>query len=178
MTTDYRVRVLLDVDGVLNAVVRNNGDPQRRRAPEHFDDFKFEEICGFPICYSETVISWVKSLADDPRVDLQWLTTWEENANTHLGPAVGLPELPVAGHRSTIHRQWWKLAYAKFLAEDGLPFVWIDDDLNSHYDDGAARWVVRLEGQGLAISPKTDKGLTQELIDIANSFIQAALEDQ
>lgn len=95
-------------------------------------------------------------LAD--RFDLWWATTWEHDANTHIGPEIGLPELPVVEWRSAKHvgaeGTFWKTAQLIQHAA-GRPFVWIDDDISSrdrsfvdYYHDGAAllHWVDPAKG--------------------------------
>ncbi len=67
--------------------------------------------------------------------DLVWATTWMEQANTVVGPRIGLPRLPVlewpepaarAGPRG-LH---WK---ARALVEwaGARPFIWVDDEINA-----------------------------------------------
>lgn len=83
---------------------------------------------------------------------LVWATTWGHEANTWIGPRVGLPKLPVIEFpsdgtehewkRTTNHRGSWKTKYvAKWLDEYGwykasdgevrrLPWVFVDDEVN------------------------------------------------
>lgn len=77
-----RPLLYLDVDGVLNPLAPSDparfvrhetGGPAVRLFPEHGE--------------------WLRELS--ARYELVWATTWEHLANEHLGPLLGLPELPV-----------------------------------------------------------------------------------
>lgn len=68
-----------------------------------------------------------------------WATTWLEEANTLIGPAIGLPTLPVIRFPSADleacpdgSRRWrrdgaWKWPAVAAFAE-GRPLAWLDDD--------------------------------------------------
>jgi hypothetical protein len=58
-------------------------------------------------------------------VELVWCTTWERDANVHIGPHIGLPELPVIEFGFTATD--WKFGAVLRYAED-RPLVWLDDD--------------------------------------------------
>jgi HAD domain in Swiss Army Knife RNA repair proteins len=87
---------------------------------------------------------WLRELAAETGAELAWGTTWNDWANIHIGPRIGLPKLPVApcpwvkeipgegygGKRRDLAVQW----------TNGRPFVWIDDA------PGAASYVKRLAG--------------------------------
>src|SRR5690606_5406440 len=38
---------------------------------------------------------WVKALAEETGADLMWASTWNDHANEHIGPRIGLPRLPI-----------------------------------------------------------------------------------
>jgi hypothetical protein len=117
--------LFLDVDGVLNPV-----------CPHPDADFDTHTIFGYAVLLSARHGDWLRQLAD--RYELVWATTWEDNANEHIGPALGLPPLPVVhfnGYRPQpgdprvplmelfSARKWAPiLRYAQ-----GRPFAWIDD---------------------------------------------------
>lgn len=58
--------------------------------------------------------------------ELAWCTTWEDAANTWIGPPLGLPVLPVIRFRSV--REWKFAAVAEYAA--GRPLAWFDDDFH------------------------------------------------
>lgn len=84
-------------------------------------------------------------------LDLVWATTWQHEANIHIGPHIGLPVLPVvewpkidrpatgaepaqaAGARSGGRRLYWKTRHLADYAA-GRPFAWVDDQI------GPADW--------------------------------------
>lgn len=164
------VRVLLDVDGVINAVTSDPGD--------HWDDWNSATCRGFRITYSWKATEILRQLAVIPEVELLWLTTWGESANEWIAPLVGLSDLDVAGEPPWRQpNRWWKADIAIDLYErDLVPFVWIDDDIDGPFDDGAAAWVRTLDGEGLAIRPDSHKGLTPRLVSEIATFVNIRLE--
>ena len=79
--------------------------------------------------------------------DLVWATTWGPEANTYIGPVVGLPELPVVhwpgtgrdgrrDERTDAHADsmpsglFWKTPHLVVHAA-GRPFAWVDDELGA-----------------------------------------------
>jgi hypothetical protein len=113
----------LDVDGVLN--------------PDHpAEGFTTHRILDFEVHLSARHGDWLRELAEP--YELCWATTWEQDANIHLAPLLGLPELPVvrfAGFKpgpgdprvpvlDLIRAAKW----APLLRHaEGRPFAWIDD---------------------------------------------------
>jgi hypothetical protein len=165
-----RVRILLDVDGVLNAVTPNPD-------PEQWPDWNVVKVNGFRICYSPTVGRFFRRMAETEGVELQWLTTWGHTANEELCEVLDIPVCDVAGAPPLQEKHWWKLQVAKALWEgDHVPFVWIDDDLGGD-DDGAAEWITSLRPYSIGIKPDWRRGLTQRLLDEIETFVLARLEE-
>ncbi|MFE7462327.1 hypothetical protein ACWFMI_24935 [Nocardiopsis terrae] len=86
------------------------------------------------------------ALLDLP-VDLVWGTTWEHDANTMIGPRIGLPELPVCEWPKGQPRGLDRRVYFKTpeLVDHGesarRPWVWVDDEISDadrEYVAGAA----------------------------------------
>lgn len=177
-TARPKVRILLDVDGVLNAVHRQPGD--------HWSDWQRAECMGFTIRYSPSVAARIGALTLIEGVELRWLTTWEHHANKWICPLFGWPDFPVIDRHDIEQHQsglvvatsgWWKFDEARALYEsDGVPFVWIDDDLG-HSDDGAGDWITSLDGRALGISPHSEKGLTERLLVEIEEFVAARLQE-
>lgn len=80
----------LDIDGVLNPL-----SPDPVQFTEHTID-------ALTVNLSPEHGAWLKELAEC--YELVWATTWEHHANEHVGPLLGLPELPVVEF-STYQRQ-------------------------------------------------------------------------
>ncbi|WP_329012610.1 HAD domain-containing protein [Streptomyces sp. NBC_00690] len=78
--------LFLDVDGVLN--------PAR---PQPAGDFDAHDLLGFRVLLSRRHRDWLLELAQV--YEVCWATTWEDDANTHIAPALGLPTLPVVRFR-------------------------------------------------------------------------------
>ncbi len=125
--------LLLDVDGPLNPY-----EAQAERRPPGYLTFRYAKgawYSGKQAKRRKGMRVWLNpghgpmltGLADETGLALVWATTWEHGANRYIGPAIGLPELPVIEFADT-RRQWkWPdvLSYA-----DGLPLAWLDDNHN------------------------------------------------
>lgn len=133
----------LDVDGVIN------GD---KVAPRYFPDWSHEIVHatdyegveqGFPIHYSPTLIEFINETSKI--VDIVWLTTWKDQANTRLAPALGIngpfPEgftLAEVDTDSSHYGGWGGMVTAKahsvtILSKSkfaGSPVIWTDDQAN------------------------------------------------
>jgi hypothetical protein len=165
-----RVRLLLDVDGVLNAL--SNSD---NRGP--WKDWRFEMVNGFGITWSPTVAKFIRTLTGQG-VDVRWLTTWGHNANDFLCAVLDLPQFPVvAEYAYDSGPRWWKLGPAQLLYElDPVPFVWIDDDLD--YDFEAVEWLATLPADShLAVTPDPFTGLNPDHVDSISAFVNLRLTD-
>lgn len=141
-TSSPRPLLLLDVDGPLNPWPRltrtghTAGDGYTRHTITGLPGFP----AGLPVLISAAHGAALRDLAS--RYTLIWATTWGEYANTHLGPLLDLPHLPVLdlpdhlpqprrrgqrkyGSWKTPHIARWLDYYAP-----GLPWAWVDDEVN------------------------------------------------
>ena len=157
--------LLLDVDGVLNAV-----------QPDLPAGWRRGTYNGFVLSWDPTVTARLRKLHESGRVELQWLTTWTENADRLLAEPMGLPRglrthsrddvLPTGfvGELRGISG-WWKLAAARAVAdaEPGRRIVWIDDDLAEQAED-TGEWLAA-HPHVLVIAPDLFTGLTHEQLD-------------
>jgi len=125
--------LLLDVDGPLNPWEAN---PNRRPAGYTTHRLRPE---GWKNPRKRPLRVWLKpdhgpALLALP-FDLVWCTTWIGEANTMIGPVLGLPELPVVEFDKE-----WKLPTrgdgTYFKTHDvvtfacGRPFAWVDDEIS------------------------------------------------
>ncbi|MER7754915.1 HAD domain-containing protein [Kitasatospora sp. NPDC097643] len=117
--------LLLDVDGVLNPV-----------CPHPDAGFDTHTLLGYSVLLSPRHGEWLRELA--AVYDLVWATTWEEDANTHIAPAIGLPTLPVVRFTGYVPRPddprvplmelFSARKWAPLLRHAaGRPFAWVDD---------------------------------------------------
>ena len=107
----------------------------------------------------------LRGLAERTGVELVWATTWQHRANLWVGPAIGLPELPViefAGPHSDALSNWKFPAVARYAY--GRPLAWLDDDF-SLFPEARDAFLKRRAAGGVAtelvsVDPKV--GMTGE----------------
>ena len=163
--------LLLDVDGVLNAVTLD--------LPEGWQRGIYN---GFVLSWDPTVTARLRELHEAGRVELQWLTTWTENADKLLAGPMGLPRgLKTHGRDDVLPTGfegelrgisgWWKLAAARAVAETepGRRIVWIDDDLAEQAED-TSEWLAA-NAQVLVVAPDFLVGLTHERLDAIEAWL-------
>ncbi|MGH3381442.1 MAG: HAD domain-containing protein [Actinoallomurus sp.] len=120
----------LDVDGVLNPLSPND--------PHSFTEHVIDTLT---VRISTEHGAWLRELAD--RYQLVWATTWEAEANEHLAPLLGLPDLPVVSFSTYERRRGDPRFRVIQLLEmrkwapilrhaDGRPFAWLDDVIPLH----------------------------------------------
>lgn len=173
-----RPLVLLDVDGVLNAI------PYLGLSEAWPDWQSGTAVAGggtYRITWSPSVVATVLSWADVAEV--QWLTTWGHDANVSLRHLLEMPGLPVAGTHDedpfaapvegrsladvtpaapdALTGRWWKFDVVRRLvrAEPDRRVVWIDDDLAGQEDVRA--WM-SASADCLLVAPDPASGLTPE----------------
>lgn len=152
---------LMDVDGVLNAVNYEPLPDQRR-----------ERLNGFDITWTPAITDRIATLHSEGLVEVRWLTTWAEDANEHISPALGWPEdlLVVASPYDASRTAWWKLSYVMDLAVDEQLIVWTDDDIVGDAD--ARTWLKQEDaGNVFTICPDTRVGLTVEDVDRVEAWL-------
>jgi hypothetical protein len=124
---------LLDVDGVINAF------DETRPVLGDWDDWKTFTARGFPIRYSPAMVSRILALHQAGTVEVRWLTTWGQMANTAL-TEFGLPQFAVAAEQPIREVEgWWKYPTARDLFEQGHAIIWTDDDIP--YCTDAVTWL-------------------------------------
>lgn len=133
--------LLLDVDGVLNPcdakpTRRPEGYTTHRLAPKGCDPRKPYRVWLHP-GHGAMLLEFVERVG----VELAWATTWEHDANTMIGPVIGLPELPVIewGFTAIMWKFNGVLEYAQ-----GRPLAWLDDDFGTYGTERA--WFERERG--------------------------------
>ena len=147
-----RPLLLLDVDGVLNAV--GGSESQRAVWPQWRRGTATADGTGWAITFAPAVVARIKAWHGEGRAEVQWLTTWGHDANGELRDLLGLPHLVVAGtygdqdqgattgtgggHAAVtpsapdpLSGRWWKYdVVSRLLAEDPARLlIWVDDEL-------------------------------------------------
>lgn len=161
-----RVRLFLDVDGVINAQLNHFhwGKRASRRGTAQ----------GFVIHWSDAMVDVLSSLD----VELIWATTWREHAPTDIGLLTGYgldarvlhPKLDPDAETTFPSIEWKKEAIRAFLVEEPGPWVQIDDEL--HY--GHEEWGrFATDNRGLIVGPNPLYGISPVNIERIRQFIQA-----
>lgn len=169
-----RPYLFLDVDGVLNAT----------SAPlvGDWNDFKSHKIKidlgsglrqTFTLHLSREMCAALVGLD----VDIRWVTTWENQANTLLRKHTGLPWLPVAASASDAggwasgERQNWKWQGVQRILEIApRPTIWIDDEA---IPSEASDWLTQRSIPHLFVVPDPTVGITQQDIGDLTQFLAA-----
>lgn len=139
MTTAPRPIVALDVDGVLNADafpdVHELVIPVADQPRSPFLRGGGQVEMRLTIHIDPALGPWITALRE--HADVVWATTWENAANVHLAPLLGIDPLPVAvsvaehpprfGYVKNADSAGWK---ASALRDQfpGRPLVWVDDN--------------------------------------------------
>lgn len=173
--------LLLDVDGVLNALPRTEADlavwADWERGSATADGRRW------PITWSPSVVAALRGWHEPGQLETRWLTTWGHDANQELRLLLGMPALPVAGthqdaggpsagsggaaHASVapaapdpLSGRWWKYDVVSRLlhTEPGRRLVWVDDDL-FRFSGAFARWAAA-QPLVTAIAPDPRCGLS------------------
>ncbi len=183
--------VLLDVDGVLNAL---------GPAGEGWPDWRTGTAPAlgrsWPVRWSPSVVDRVLSWRQV--ADVQWLTTWGYDANSGLNALVGLPELPVAGTPDgggaptaaagaaladvtpaapdRLTGAWWKFDVVRAIvrAQPGRRLVWLDDDLRAA--EVVRDWAAA-HAEALLVGPDPREGLAAADLDAVDRFLGQSTSD-
>src|SRR4051812_11541020 len=86
---DGRPLLLIDVDGVLNAINQS----QNAKVYNIFRAGATQSSKGFTIRFQHALNGWLTELAE--HYHLVWCTTWDDLANAELAGHLGLSALPV-----------------------------------------------------------------------------------
>ncbi|SEG72970.1 hypothetical protein SAMN05216223_10955 [Actinacidiphila yanglinensis] len=154
--------LFLDVDGPLNPYAGEapdllpRGYALHRLRPAHWP----AELPPLPVWLNPGHGGQLAELAD--LFTLAWATTWEDEANTLIGPLIGLPELPVVHwpelREAPAGGMFWKTeSLVRFAG--GRPFAWVDDEIGAaddawvrrhHPARALLRWIDPREGLSAA----------------------------
>jgi len=134
-----RPYLLIDVDGVLN--------PVNPSVDMGFETYRFR---GYEVALTSVHGKWLRDL--ERWFDLVWCTTWELHAPRHIGPVLGLFDLPVIRFASP----YGKLPEVIEFVGD-RPCAWIDDSIKQ--DD--REWAAGRDAPTLLVEPDPMIGMTE-----------------
>lgn len=187
-----RPLILLDVDGVLNAL-SDDADPvwrQWRRGHAHADG------TSWPIVWAPPVVDRLRSWHETGNVEIQWLTTWGHDANGELRRLLGLPRFVVAGtytefdvdgaaadvaadaHAAAapsapdpLSGYWWKYDVVRrvLVEHPGRQVIWVDDEL--HQESGSFRRWAEEHPDVLPVGPDPGSGLVAGDLDLIQKHV-------
>jgi hypothetical protein len=149
-------RILIDVDGVINAL--GHVPMADRRLAR-----------GYQIQIADGLIDRLRRMIEP--FNPIWATAWEHHAAIEISPlidGVGADwdhiEFPYFGNDPRV-RNTWKLegvlAWAERPENASVPLIWVDDDL----DEDAEEWAAERTAAGaytLLVRTDADQGLTDE----------------
>lgn len=184
--------VLLDVDGVVNAL----GRPLPADWPEWRSGKAAAQGRDYAIAWSPEAVRRVLGWHESGRAEVQWLTTWGHDANRTLRHLLELPELAVAGTfadamapvggepdpgtgslaavtpaaRDELTGRWWKFDVVRRIVREqpGRRLVWLDDDLAGQ--DDVRDWV-RREADCLPLAPRPASGLAPHDLEVVEAWL-------
>ena len=180
--------VVLDFDGVLNAMTNGTFPKQLFGKLEHFNQAVFVDgglRLIFPITYSTEMIDRLNTLLADQVTQLCWLTSWREQV---LEPAkkMGLmsarPPVIVGYLETRESNQDGKPAgLDKFLAgvPDDAKVVWVDDTLHngaSLFHTQLVEYYLRerLHQRFLLIGPDERYGISRDQMGEIEDFVNGS----
>ena len=157
-----KIQILLDVDGVINMICSPE-DLNKYNDSKTFDIYGGYGNAIFNIKYRTSIINTIKKWYK--YADIFWLTSWRDMARYRLAPVIGLPDFPLAPfYKGNIDE---KISLDK-------PIIWIDDELNTYYQDNANKLkqkCIEKNIKYLFVTPNPVSGLNENDINIINDFI-------
>jgi hypothetical protein len=161
MTESAKPLLLIDIDGVLNPHV----GPGIEAGPE----FEVHAIHNQIVRLNRMHGAWLHSLL--AAYDLVWATTWEEDANRLIAPAIGAPDdLPVISFPDRDSLGWtWKLPAVRGYVQN-RPAVWLDDDPG----EGAEEWAAQRGVPTRLIRPNGYDGWRESELEELWTFVRTS----
>jgi hypothetical protein len=150
-----RPLLILDVDGV--------GLPLPKQPGPAPDGYRDARAWGFDVWVPEHLPAALSELAG--HFELVWCTDWERSASEHVGPLLGLPELPALERDLYGGAGWWKLRAVRQFASD-RPLAWADDQMTST----ARRWARDRDAPTLLIKPDRRRGISPRQLNALAGF--------
>lgn len=116
--------LLLDVDGVLDPCFSNGSWRKRNGRDGWIQRYAVVDGQQYKQFLCRYHGKWLTDAAQEADAQLVWATTWNEDANSHVGPKLGLPRLPVIEVEPGKKPE----AVAAWAKENDATYAWLDDD--------------------------------------------------
>ncbi len=162
--TGDRPLLAVDVDGVISLF----GFEQDLDDPPG----EFRLIDGMVHCISLAAGERLRRLSR--HFELVWATGWEDRANDHLPPLLGLPdELPYLtfGGRAVFGTAHWKVdALDEYAGARAL--AWIDDNI----DETCRTWAAERAAPTLLVPTESDRGLEEAHVEVLLDWVNRGFE--
>lgn len=165
--------ILLDFDGVLNAVTRQT--PDIHPSDTWISTRLPAEGRFYPLLVSDVVLDYLRWA--DRSVEIKYLTSWREFSG-QFAEAFSLPRW---GHLDEslldepVHwSKYWKVEVARKVMDGNTrPILWMDDDIP--FMPGAQELIDerREVAELVTISPDTSQGLTPSHLSRIEEFVRA-----
>ncbi|GAA4153697.1 hypothetical protein GCM10022286_00400 [Gryllotalpicola daejeonensis] len=182
--TDRTVAIFIDLDGVCatwkdNEPIESPAWPDSRHIEVQVNrGHGYREV--FPLTYSPTMVSELREILDDPRVQPVALTTWLENeiyvkAHRMMGlPPMPGARMPARDAKRRLPLGWKHRSLREWLEHNDAVagVIWIDDQ-DAASDLPWPRIVSEALGVTplLAIAPDESIGITPEHVVAVRTFI-------
>jgi hypothetical protein len=152
--------LLLDFDGVLNALRSSQGDHN-----SDWTDWELNTVDGFTTLTSRSMAAATAKIAET-----NWLTTWNENdsANILLSPLLSIGPFPVAAAPPVNYDPLWKPRAVAGQLSTGRPVVWFDDEA----EDLWAHWGKEKPNNLFLLAPDESRGLTRLELEAAADWLK------
>lgn len=169
--------IYLDVDGVLNP------DTKKQRSKQWSDYKKYDAHIAFGgkyrIWLSVEMGQTLLAVATKHDAEIVWSTTWNNEANHHIAPVVGFPELRVVNYDENAY-SFGNSGKLPFVSADAgtKNVVWIDDYLgyaDKLWAHERHNGIATEAYPTLAIKPISSIGLTKNHIEIIDEFFESIL---
>jgi hypothetical protein len=139
----------MDVDGVLNPYPA---------CPAGYSEYAIFPEDDEPVRLCAIHGDWLRELAE--RFMLVWATSWGDDANLHLCPYFGLPELPAIAFPPAPFDARLKVpAIDSFVGDNAV--AWVDDIVTQE----ARRWALERTPPTLLVEVDHALGLTRDAVD-------------
>jgi len=179
-----RTVVLVDVDGVINAMPDGAGDLDHWPSDSWNRDFVYMPVFAeaLLITWSTAVIDGLRLIEQIPGVEMVWCTTWKHRAPKLLAPIIGLGAQWEYKDGLITHAprwfDWWKATRALEALGEAERVVWIDDDIAAWTNTLTSlgrddEWDWTLDERICCISPQTRHGLNPEDLDVIEGFLNS-----